>query len=131
MKHVPFWPFFHKYVYLLPSFKEHMLYKLLISLSTLFLFLFWSTTQLLGWQFPNQRLNQAPAVKAQGALTTGLPGNFPLSTLLMLLHCHHLKYLPTKYLRKWTLSFYYTFSQCLGLLHFYTITKIRRRSSFC
>ena len=49
---------------------------------------------------PNRDWTQAPAVKAQGALTTRLPGNFPLSALFMLRHCHHLKYLTNKYLSK-------------------------------
>ena len=112
VKHVPFWPFFHKYVYVLPSFKEHMLYKLLISLSTLFLFLFWLQHSFWDDSSPTRDWTQAPAVKAQGVLTTRLPGNFPLSTLFMLLHCHHLKYLTNKCLSKWTLSFHYIFSQC-------------------
>ena len=112
VKHVPFWPFFHKYVYVLPSFKEHMLYKLLISLSTLFLFLFWLQHSFWDDSSPTRDWTQAPAVKAQGVLTTRLPGNFPLSTLFMLLHCHHLKYLTNKCLSKWTLSFHYIFFQC-------------------
>ena len=119
----PFGLFFTSMLYLLPSFKEHMLYKLLISLSTLFLFLFWWQHSFWDDSSPTRDWTQAPAVKAQGVLTTRLPGNFPLSTLFMLLHCHHLKYLTNKYLSKWTLSFHYIFSQCWrfrsSLFHYY------------